>query len=160
MWTWKLDLVGKISIFSLFALKPCGLATAWKSIQLLFYLWQQYLVKPLGFPKHSQTHSYSLFPHGQAQYDLGMGSQGSEMWGNILAVTVEIRASVQTWSSDILESRQLMIDAWKHFFFFLPFIHWRNIDFTTFCLLRVTDCLEILAWRSFLSTNFPSPVFP
>ena len=36
--------------------------------------------------------------------------QGLEMLGNILTVTVEIRASVQTWSSHILESRLLLID--------------------------------------------------
>ena len=70
-----------------------------------------HLVITLEGTQHSQTHSYSLFSHGQAQYHLGMGSQGSEMRENILAVTVEIRASMQTWSSDILESRQLLIDA-------------------------------------------------
>ena len=58
----------------------------------------------------SKIHFRSLFPHGQSQYDLGMGSQGLEMLGNILTVTVEIRASVQTWSSHILESRLLLID--------------------------------------------------
>ena len=69
-----------------------------------------HLVITLEGTQHSQTHSYSLFSHGQAQYHLGMGSQGSEMRENILAVTVEIRASVQTWSSHILESRLLLID--------------------------------------------------
>ena len=36
VWTWILDVVSKISIFSLLALKQCGWATAWKSISLLF----------------------------------------------------------------------------------------------------------------------------
>ena len=37
-----------------------------------------------------------------------MGSQGSEMQGNILVVTLEIRASVQTWSSHVLEAEQFL----------------------------------------------------
>ena len=40
------------------------------------------------------------------------------MQGNILAVTLEIRASVETWHSHILESRQLLKD-----------IHLKNILF-------------------------------
>ena len=36
--------------------------------------------------------------------------QSQKVEGNILTVTVEIRASVQTWSSHILESRLLLID--------------------------------------------------
>ena len=32
------------------------------------------------------------------------------MQGNILAVTLEIRSSVETWHSHILESRQLLKD--------------------------------------------------
>ena len=66
------------------------------------------MVTKLDGSQHSQTHS--LFPHGQSQDDPGMGSQGSEMQGNILVVSLEIRASVQTWSSHVLESRLLLID--------------------------------------------------
>ena len=53
-----------------------------------------------------------------------MGSQGSKMQGNILDVTLEIRASVQTWSSHILESRLLLVDRClkNTFFFGLSFI--------------------------------------
>ena len=43
--------------------------------------------------------------------------------------------------------------AEKHIF--MPFIHRRSINFPVFCVLRVTHCLKILAWRSFFSNNFP-----
>ena len=76
------------------------------------------LVTKLDGSQHSQTHS--LFPQGQSQDDPGMGSQGSEMQGNILVVSLEIRASVQTWSSHVLESRLLLIDRYLKNTLFFP----------------------------------------
>ena len=90
-----------------------------------------------------------------------MGSQGSEMWGNVLAVTVEIRASVQTWSSDILESRQLLIDAWKHFFFFFFAFHslkehrFHSILFAESNRLLGNSCLKVIS-----KYQFPLPCVP
>ena len=69
------------------------------------------MVTRLDGTQHSQTHSYSLFLHGQSQDDLGMGSLVSEIHGNILTMTLEIRSSMQTWSFNILESRQFLIDV-------------------------------------------------
>ena len=57
------------------------------------------------------------------------------MQGNILAVTLEIRASVETWHSHILESRQLLKD-----------IHLKNILF--------------IAIHSTKEHMFPSILFP
>ena len=69
---------------------------------------------------------------------------------------LEIRSSVQTWSSNIWESWQFLIDrSLKSHSLLMPFIHWRNIAFPAFCVLRVTHCLKMLAWRSFFSNNFP-----
>ena len=75
-----------------------------------------------------------------------MGSQGSKMQGNILDVTLEIRASVQTWSSHILESRLLLVDrCLKNTFFFLAFHSLKENGFPAFCVLRVTHYFKILA---------------
>ena len=107
----------------------------------------------------SQTLCYSQFPHGLSQYDLGKCSQGSQSAEKHMALTLEISSSVQTWSPLILEPRQLLIDRCMKTFSFLPFINQRNIGFPAFCLLSETHCLEILAWRSFLSNNFPSTLY-
>lgn len=37
----------------------------------------------------------------------------------------------------------------------MPFLHWRNITFPMYCVLRVTHCLKTFAWSSFFSRNFP-----
>ena len=47
------------------------------------------------------------------------------MQGNILAVTLEIRSSVETWHSHILESRQLLKDRSLKNSLFIP-IHSRK----------------------------------
>ena len=69
------------------------------------------MVTRLDGIQHSQTHSYSLFLHGQSQDDLGMGLLVSEMHGNMLAMTLGTRCSMKTWSFNILESRQFLIDV-------------------------------------------------
>ena len=121
-----------------------------------------HLVITLEGTQHSQTHSYSLFSHGQAQYHLGMGSQGSEMRENILAVTVEIRASMQTWSSDVLESRRLLTDAWKHFLLFFSFAfhsskehRFHSILFAKSNRLLGNSCLKVIS-----KYQFPLPCVP
>ena len=95
------------------------------------------------------TRRHSLFPQGQSQDDLGMGSQGSEMQGNILDVTLEIRASVQTWSSHILESRLLLIDRCLKNTLFFAFHsskehRFYSILFAESNRLLVEPCLEVI----------------
>ena len=97
--------------------------------------------------QHSKTHS--LFPHGQSQDDPGMGSQGSKMQGNILDVTLEIRASVQTWSSHILESRLLLVDRCLKNTLFFAFHsskehRFYSILFTESNRLLINPCLEVI----------------
>ena len=68
---------------------------------------------------------------------------------------LEIRSSMQTWSSNIWESWQFLIDrSLKSHSLLMPFTHWRNIAFPAFCVLRVIHCLKTLAWKSFFSSNF------
>ena len=63
---------------------------------------------------------------------------------------LEIRSSMQTWSSNIWESWQFLIDrSLKSHSLLMPFTHWRNIAFPAFCFLRVTQCLKMFG------NNFP-----
>ena len=59
------------------------------------------MVTRLDGIQHSQTHSYSLFLHGQSQDDLGMGLLVSEMHGNMLAMTLGTRCSMKTWRDGV-----------------------------------------------------------
>ena len=40
----------------------------------------------------------------------------------------------------------------------MPFLPRRKIAFSIFCVLRVTDCLETLVWRSFFKASSPEAV--
>ena len=51
----------------------------------------------------------------------------------------------------------LLHGIWFFFFFFFCLSFIKETDFTALCFLKVTDCLEILAWRSFWSNKFPLP---
>ena len=83
--------------------------------------------------------------------------QVSECAGRYTALTQEVRSSGQAWRSHILETRQFLLDrGLKTHSLLMPFLPRQNVSFPAFCVLRVTDCLKRLAWRSFFRTNFPS----
>ena len=85
--------------------------------------------------------------------------QGSESAGKHSALTLEITSYVQARSSHILESRQFLIDrCLKTHSLLICFHHWKNIAFPAFCLLRITHCLKMLAWRYFSVTISPDCV--
>ena len=67
-----------------------------------------------------------------------------------------ISFSWQAWKSHTLEAKQFLL-YWglKTHSLLIPFLPQMKIAFPTFCVLRVSQCLKALAWRSFLSRSFP-----
>ena len=59
----------------------------------------------------------SKFPQGQTQYELGMSSKGSENAGKYTVYDSGNYGLLQTWSSHILECRQM---SEKHSIFVFP----------------------------------------
>ena len=67
-----------------------------------------------------------------------------------------ISFSWQAWKSHTLEAKQFLLDwGLKTHSLLIPFLPQMKIAFPTFCVLRVSQCLKALAWRSFLSLSFP-----
>ena len=59
--------------------------------------------------QHSQTHSHNLLAHVQSRNGLGMCFQDSESAGRHTALTLEVRSSGQAWRSHVLETRQFLL---------------------------------------------------
>lgn len=100
-----------------------------------------------------------MLHYGLYQCDLGMCFQGSEIAGGHTALTLKFRSSEQAWRSHVLDAKQFLQDrGLKTHSGLMPFLPRRKIAFSIFCVLRVTDCLETLVWRSFFKASSPEAV--
>ena len=105
----------------------------------------------------SKTHFHSLFLHGQSHYDLGMGSQACKC-REAYWLWLEVKVSVKTWSSHILESSLLLIDRCLKNTLLFCFHSSEENRFPRILFAENDTLLGNLAWRLLLSKNFPSLV--
>ena len=102
-----------------------------------------------------QTHSCSLLPHGQYDYDIGVCLQGLTITGRHMALTLEL--GPRSRPGGLMSEKWntcCKVEAWKHTLW-MPFLPQRKIAFPDSCLLGVKHCWQSLAWRSFFSGNGP-----
>ena len=85
--------------------------------------------------------------------------QGSEIAGRHMAVTLKFRSLELAWGFHVLDAKEFLQErGLKTHSVLMRFLPRRKMAFSIFCMLRVTDCLEILVWASFFKASSPEAV--
>ena len=182
VWTWILDLGGKIPSFLLVGPKAVWPSNCLKNhpIAVFLLLTGLDLVYPSEFLKDvGRSQPLDMGPFAvESHFDLVTTvwhpalsetlPQPASSWAVMVwprnvftrlrkcwrhtALTLAVRSS----GKPVLEIRQFLLDrGLKAHSMLNPFLPQRKIAFPTFCVLKDSQCLKAFVWRSLFSHNFP-----